>query len=277
MRIWAVSDLHVSNFETGPAPSPASFPAADVCIVAGDISNDLAKSVKWLAANFAVTMPVLFVPGNHEFYDYPLPARSRLRERFGAFEPKVFVMDREIVELGGTRFVGATFWSDLDLYAFGNPDYLEQTKDAVRQASADCRWIQLDEVRRPRVLTPDDMISLHRRDRDWLASVLATPYPGPTVVVTHHAPHNNSVAPQYAGILDTASYASDQTRLIEETGPDAWIHGHTHLSCSYGVGRTRIYSNQCGHDGEEAGFRLHQVFELKGAAPAAQPERSLVS
>lgn len=274
MRIWAISDLHLANFTIGQPPSPSAFPVADVCVVAGDVSDDLEKSVAWLAENFAVAMPVIYVAGNHDFYDYPLPARSRLRERFRAYEPLVYVLDREIVEIGGTRFAGTTFWSDLDLYAFGDLEKLSLTQEAVQANVADCAWIQLEEVRKPRLITAADIISLHKRDREWLAGVLSTPFPGPTVVVTHHAPHHNSIAPQYAGLLDTASYASDQTALIEAYKPDMWIHGHTHLSCSYQVGSTRILSNQLGRDGEESGFKLHQVVTLRGS-PALLPERGL--
>jgi len=268
MRIWAVSDLHLSNLAAGDPPSPKSFPDADVCIVAGDVSERLEDSVRWLAENFAVTMPVLFVPGNHEFYDRPLPMRSRLRDMFALYEPRVFVLDREVVELGGVRFAGATFWSDLDLYAFGDEDRLEQTRQEVARHSADCSWIEMSELRRNRVMQPDDMIALHQRDREWLDGVLASPFPGPTVVVTHHAPHHQSVADPNAGLLDTAAYASDQTALIEHHRPALWIHGHTHHSCDYSIGPTRVFSNQLGQNGESTGAHLARVIEV---GPAVSP------
>ena len=63
--------------------------------------------------------------------------------------------------------------------------------------------------------TPEDAIRLHEHSRDWLVQMLAQPYDGKTVVVTHHAPSPRSVHPRYAQNLLTPAFASDLEGLME--------------------------------------------------------------
>ena len=46
--------------------------------------------------------------------------------------------------------------------------------------------------------TPEDAIRLHTAGRDWLAAMLAEPFDGQTVVVTH----TKSTAPEWSAILE---------------------------------------------------------------------------
>ncbi len=86
------------------------------------------------------------------------------------------------------------------------------------------------------------------------------PHDGPTVVVTHHAPHPASLANPHAD--HSWCYASDLTDLIQERGPDSWIHGHVHHAVDYRVGRTRVVCNPRGHADERTGFDPGMVCTL---------------
>src|SRR5262249_50017572 len=68
----------------------------------------------------------------------------------------------------------------------------------------------------------------------------------PTVVVTHHLPHPDSIPAKYAALRVNAGFASDLTSLL---GPaiSLWIHGHTHDSCDYFANGTRIVCNPRGY------------------------------
>jgi len=70
-------------------------------------------------------------------------------------------------------------------------------------------------------------------------------------VVTHFLPHPGSVAPQYEGSpLNRFFLAADAQPLVEERGARLWIHGHTHVSCDYQVGKTRVICNARGYPAE---------------------------
>ena len=64
MRLWILSDLHIEGC-VWDMPSPA--PDYDVLIAAGDIHDPASKGVEWLAAR-SNGKPVIYVPGNHEWY-----------------------------------------------------------------------------------------------------------------------------------------------------------------------------------------------------------------
>src|SRR5271167_4177966 len=61
MRLRVLSDLHLESCEWTPPESPA-----DVIILAGDIHNGT-SGLKWARRHFG-SLPVIYVPGNHELF-----------------------------------------------------------------------------------------------------------------------------------------------------------------------------------------------------------------
>lgn len=76
---------------------------------------------------------------------------------------------------------------------------------------------------------------------------LRRPFDGATVLVTHHLPSYRSVAPNFGGHPLNPCYASNLDGLIERYKPALWIHGHTHMSCDYQLGATRVVCNPRGY------------------------------
>jgi predicted phosphodiesterase len=65
MKVWIFSDLHLEFDRTF---SLMEVLDADVCICAGDIlDGGITSSINYLRENVAQRMPVVFVPGNHEY------------------------------------------------------------------------------------------------------------------------------------------------------------------------------------------------------------------
>ncbi len=99
--------------------------------------------------------------------------------------------------------------------------------------------------------TPEDAIQLHTASRDWLAVMLAEPFGGKTVVVTHHAPSSRSVHPVYAqDLMD-----GDRVTL--------WQHGHMHESFDYDVYGTRLICNPRGYSPEALNPDFRPDFVVK--------------
>ena len=65
------------------------------------------------------------------------------------------------------------------------------------------------------------------------------------VVITHHAPSRQSVAPQYQDDPLTPAYASRMESVVQLA--DLWIHGHMHDSFDYTVGECRVVCNPRGY------------------------------
>lgn len=235
-RLWILSDLHVDVCAWEP---PEPRPAHDVVIVAGDVGSHLRKrSLPWVRAAFPPPTPVVYVPGNHDYYRTNLDDEAEKAPAVAEALGIHLLADGLAVEIEGVRIVGATLWSDYALA--GDAD--EAMRIAEREMN-DCRKIRTGPAYRK--VWPERLREEHRRQLARLEAILAVPFAGPTVVVTHHAPSPRSLG-RPPEPLDGA-YASDLEGVIGRTQPDLWIHGHIHLRQDYQVGRTRVLANPRGY------------------------------
>lgn len=237
MRIHLLSDLHL-EFE----PFTSAPVDADVVILAGDIDVK-ARGIAWARATF--DCPVLYILGNHEYYNGHL---QRTLEKMRAdSDDHVRVLDRDTVKIGGVRFLGATMWTDFS--ATGNAPLAALS---AQNSMNDFRQIRTDNYRRIR---PADLIDESVRTRDWLRSELEKSFAGPTVVITHHAPTLRSLLENpHAGSHLDAAYANGWDDLMGKDRVALWVHGHSHMAVDYEVAGTRVVCNPKGYPGEETGF-----------------------
>lgn len=233
MKIHILSDVHIEHGAFTPPETQA-----DVVLLAGDIGTGVG-GVRWAQRAFP-RQQVLYVPGNHEFYGADINATHR-DMKAAAKGSNVLLLDRQEVILGGVRFIGATLWTDFEVA--GAP-YRDMAMHACRNGMADYSVIFKD----ARTLRPADTLSAHERDRDWLENHLRVPFAGPTVVITHHAPHPCSIAERFRHDLLTAGFVSDLTALMGFQG--LWVHGHTHDPFDYALGDTRVICNPRGYPRE---------------------------
>lgn len=246
MKIWAFSDLHLEYAHLGKF----SVPDADVCVVAGDISNrGVLPSLSWLEAVVAPHMPVVFVPGNHEFYRASI-VESRKEAREAAAQLKnVYLLDDASVCLDGVLFVGATLWTDLKLH--GDPDLAARIANDRQTGMNDYKRIKYQ--KQPwRRFSPYLTAEMHRTSKAYISDALAE-HCGKKVVVTHHAPSALSIPDDKKSDIISAMYASRLDDMILSLKPDFWFHGHIHSSSDYIIGDTRIVSNPRGYGDHEDG------------------------
>lgn len=230
MRLHILSDLHLSAHGMPPPEV-----GADVTILAGDIRRPAAEAMQWAAG---LGRPVLYVPGNHEFYGGAIPQVRQALAR-SAGEHGVRLLDQGTCTIGGVRFVGATLWTDFELFG-------AEGKDLAMTASAQfMRDFAAIRNADGSVFTPADACALFAEQYAWLASVLEQPFAGPTVVVTHHAPTPRSVHPRFADSPVSAAFVSDCSALMGRAV--LWIHGHTHDSFDYTANGTRVVCNPRGY------------------------------
>lgn len=230
MRLHILSDLHL-----GVRHMPPPAVEADVTILAGDIRHPPSAAMAWAAT---LGRPVLYVPGNHEFYGGSIPEGRRALAR-SAHEHGITLLDQDTRVMGGVRFVGATLWTDFALFG------VERKGLAMTVAAQFMRDFTAIRNADGSAFTPAAACVLFAEQYAWLASVLKTPFDGPTVVITHHAPTRRSVHPRFADSLLSAAFASDCSALMGQAV--VWIHGHTHDSFDYAVGGTRVVCNPRGY------------------------------
>lgn len=167
-------------------------------------------------------------------------------------------LENDTITIGGVLFVGATLWTD---YRIEGHQQLAMVH--ARERMNDHRQIALQTNPWKRFL-PTDAHRLHQDSRRFIEASLAA-VEGRTVVVTHHLPLAASVPARFKGDMINAAYASDLATTIELGSPALWVHGHTHDSCDYQIGKTRVMCNPRGYDGENAEFdptRLVTIADL---------------
>jgi Icc-related predicted phosphoesterase len=233
MRLQVFSDLHL---ESGPFEPVLANP--DVVVLAGDV-HEGTEGVKW-AKRWLRDFPVIYVLGNHEYYNHRLSdlVKKLKREARGS---QVHVLENDVFEWKGYSFLGCTLWTDFNL---GPADARDAMFFAWGQI-ADYQLIKKDGT--GALLHPAETARMHAKSVHWLERQMASHDPDRTIVVTHHAPSPRSIPTYHAGEELSAAFASNLDSFIHASRVPLWIHGHTHHNVDYKLGATRICSNQRGY------------------------------
>ena len=249
MKLHILSDIHTEFADFSPPDT-----GADVVILPGDIGVGL-QGIEWAASQFP-NDPVIYVPGNHEYYGHDITLIDELVKQSPA---NIHVLNNDKIVLNGVRFLGSTLWTDFRLHGEGEAWFARQrAKRSIEDFAA------IKNCGRP--FTPEASVDLHDVSRAWIESELKTNFNGPTIVVTHHLPASMSVAKRYANDPLNPAFASRLEDLIEKYRPELWIHGHTHMPCDYELFKTRIVCNPRGYPREnrDGSFDPGLVVEVPG-------------
>jgi hypothetical protein len=256
VRVQLLSDLHVEHARSF-VPEPA--PDATMLVLAGDVGHSPAALDRF----GGWPVPILFVPGNHEFDNGDLDeVRVELRRRTEALG--MTMLDRSSTVLDDPdspgrriRFIGATRWCDFDLLG------RSRREDCAASAERYLRHMRSEKGGRP--LDARAVRELALGEREWLDGELSERFAGTTVVITHFAPSPRSADPRYGLIPSTASFCNDDRELLAKA--DWWLHGHVHCAHDYvadNARKTRVVCNARGfeHLREHLAFRPQLVLEI---------------
>lgn len=259
MRLWIRSDLHCSLGEL--ADSFDEAPEHDVCVLAGDLAGGLVRQIETIDS--VADRPVVLVAGNHEFYH-----RSWLGEIMSATIAarrsrwvRFLEVDQAII--GGVRFLGGTLWTDFGLYG-ADARQLAMAHAQAQNPDFSSIFFEMNSAPGTRRLlfTPEHARVRNLDTRSYIDGVMAKPFDGPTVVVSHHAPSLKSVAPHWRADPHSPAFASRLDVSIERWKPDLWIHGHVHDSFDYSIGETRVICNPKGVGDENGSFDFDLVIDV---------------
>ncbi|MDH7790190.1 metallophosphoesterase [Ochrobactrum sp. AN78] len=277
MKLWIWSDVH-HELQEVDYPARGNAPECDVIIIAGDLNAapDVYITLEFLIRHYE--KPIIYVPGNHEFYQnkWLIGDRDRSlesdRQTIKAIETlslqwpqRFYCLDADTVIIDNTRFVGASLWVDFEMKLATKSD-LRQRMLMARQMLNDFHAIYMQDDKR---FTPENMLDLHRSDAAYIRKKLAEPFYGPTVVLTHHMPHPDCTPPAYAGqdanFLFACGPNAFEDILHSEQAPDLWICGHTHHAFDVQIGQSRIVCNPYGYRWEQGknGFTWDLVIETR--------------
>lgn len=250
MKIRVLSDLHLEFTDYVPADLPSC--GEDLVVLAGDIGVGT-DGIKW--AKLAIRdRPVVYVLGNHEFYQQDWD-ELLVEAHAVAAGSNVTVLENESIEIAGLRILGCSLWTDF--LAMGRIT-ASAAAAIAKEGMTDYRLIRRN--RRRDALQPSHTMERCQQSRQWLEGEIASAS-GPLLVVTHHAPTLRTLNPEFLLQLSNAAFHNDFDHLIRPP-VIACIHGHTHFSCREEVNGIPVISNQRGYPREGAGFEWDFVINL---------------
>ena len=266
MKVALCSDLHL---EFGDI-TLTNTDTADVLVLAGDILvaqdlHDFAEDeINPLWGNIIPTRAekaqqyraflrrcseqfphVLFIAGNHEFYNGKWDQTLvTLREECAKF-PNVHFMENEKFVLDDVTFVGGTLWTDMNK---GDP----LTQQVVMGKMNDYNIIRVESRGYGR-LHPTDTIKRHIATLDYIRKTVDSDPTQKYFVIGHQAPSKLSTKPQYEkDVHVNGAYSSDLSEfMLDRPQIKVWVHGHTHHEFDYMIGSTRVVANPRGYVGYE--------------------------
>ncbi len=235
--IQIASDLHLEARSAYRATSSVFVPAEDrdLLVLAGDIG--VGNGARWFVERELRRSPVIYVPGNHEYYGLaPRLAVDGEWRRFAEKNHDFFYLIDESAEVAGLRIYGTPLWSGFD----------------GAKATEPFRWAIMDFARNP-AWTPWHHRKRHKEAVEKLKENGMTA----DLVVTHWPPTWGAVAEEFAGHPLNHYFYANLDALVEKCAAKLWIAGHTHHPFDYEVGGTRVVGNPTGYpsEGLAPGFR----------------------
>lgn len=227
-NIQILSDLHFEfHKDKGKSFLDSLDPSGvDTIILAGDIatSDILLDAIGGFCRKFP---QVVMVAGNHEYYHSNPDSVTNLLLGAEALHDNFCWLNNDLRTVDGVRFLGGTLW-------FPQPTpniwHLRHQMNDFRVIKDFEPWVY-DQNRAC-------VDAIHRyADRA-------------DVIVTHHLPALECVAPRYRRSPLNHYFVHDMTRFIEQCGVPLWVYGHTHDRQEHKIGSTRVVCNPLGYPGE---------------------------
>jgi Icc-related predicted phosphoesterase len=252
MRVHVLSDLHI-EFNSFEYSAPAG--EVDVIVLGGDIGLGNG-GLKWIARSCPPSIPIVYVLGNHEYWGFDrFAAIAALQREAADMRDNIFVLEDEAVSIQGVTFLGATLWSDFDLFrtpklsmSIANeecPDFM------LIRSGVDC-------------FSAEQARTVHLNSLVWLKTQCCARRGERTVVVTHHPPVREALHPQYDQSPLSPCFVSDRSDVVRDSGASLWVCGHAHQALDTRIGATRVVSNPAGYSSFSPvpNFRPHLVVEV---------------
>ena len=256
LTIKIVSDMHHETLDQKKDVEPdLSNPNhVDVLILAGDIfradqlqkQEQMRAKLNVLCQNFP---HVIYVAGNHEHYKGEYHKTLAILKTVCSNFPNLHFLEQQTVKIANYVFIGTTLWTNMN-----NGDKF--TVDVVRDRMNDYNQITFHTMsvhNKPvyRKLHPLDTRRLHQQAIKFVGDTVDANPLEQYIVVTHHAPHVNSIHPIYKDdfYLNHAFYTDLTTFICDRPQIVLWAHGHIHHASDYIVpgANTRVVCNPVGY------------------------------
>ncbi|MBB4232172.1 metallophosphoesterase [Rhizobium mongolense] len=274
MKAWIVSDIHSSPMDFF-LTRRLDVPEADICLCAGDIANNIERSIDFLFAEIAPHMSVVVTLGNHDCYGSSI-ARALEYARKWTAGTNVHVLENEEFRKDDLRIIGATLWTEFEITAHDAGHLpVDVRRDLAisecRRALVDFREIYRSDERRDGeggYISAREMISRHKDSRAYIEAALRNRSRGQLWFSLIMRRPRGHLTHGLLGHISNAAFASDLSTMIQAKKPTFWIHGHVHCFQDYVEGETRVLCNPRGYRNERPGGGFQPGFVIETSSSA---------
>lgn len=233
MIIQPFSDIHCYDLSYIPKKTNS-----DILLCAGDFDMGINTPI-W--ANKVIDVhdkPMLAGLGNHDFWNTS-GADKTIDEWVEYYESlnndKLKFLQNKVEVIDDVAFIVSTLWTDFDRESL-------ITMSSAKSISKDFSKIRINNQGN---ITPNEMIQLYKKSRDFIIEQLEIHSDKKTVVVTHYPPTIQSnvsfsitpVSFYWCGFMED---------VISHYQPNAWVSGHMHNFFDEMLGNTRLILNPAG-------------------------------
>lgn len=271
MRFTLISDVHIDH--TWDWSLLQHCDPSIPMVVAGDISNDVFETSRWIKHLRSMFPCVVWVAGNHCFYnlgfhqtrihnpefdaEWPYPRNvTEIYDHYTRWSAAhdVHFLHRSSVVLDGVQFVGVTGWHNFDAADYLHMDHQVR---AWRNHMMDARHINWG------ANTWGDfkpVLTASAQDAEYVQMAVAQ-NDLPKVIITHHVPHRDLVritADPTWNLLN-GSFLNSQLEDCAHDSVNTWCYGHTHFRDDRMMGHIRYVNNARGYPGENPSWQPMEI------------------
>ena len=228
MKIRLLSDVHQEFYEDRALYANKG---EDVLVVAGDLNVGHDRCWAALKRFAEHTKEVIYVPGNHEYYNGNIVEFDEYLRRF-SYGTSIHFLNPGRVSIGDVTFIGAALWSN-----FGGNDF-------NRVVCAN----RINDFRVIKGFSGTKCAELYEKHAAYIKDQYEA-VEGKKVIVTHFLPAVECIAPEFKG-PDIINYyfANNLGGWISELEDTTWLYGHTHTPGEQTIGTTRLIANPYGYN-----------------------------
>lgn len=242
MKIMITSDLHLEkrHLDFYKILNVNAVSNADVLCLLGDIGSPLDPNLDmFLSECSKYAKRVVYVPGNHEYYNNVCMPMSRI-DQFLEYTcnrfPNVTYLNNKCMHIDDTyTLIGSPLWS-----------YIPEANASIVAASVnDYNCIRTTQWNR---LTPADVTNMFLNNFKFIEDSIASCAIAKrkAIVLTHHAPVKiPATNPKYIDCPVNCAFTTELNVQNLQNVP-LWACGHTHHNFNVAVGSVRVLSNQYG-------------------------------
>lgn len=260
MKIQIMSDLHINQDKSYNIKKINS----DLILVAGDTSYNIYNTIEFLQKQSTMLddKPIVFIAGNHEYEDYGVLNSINIAKEMCDKSKKIIFLENDRISFEDFTIIGATLWTDFKLFGEVESYFCEQS---VKNFS-DFERIFYNDTHR---ISPHIVKNLFNKSYQYLDFALNNKTTDKNIIVTHFAPHFNSIHERYKNIYSSSYFASNCEALLGRN--ELWIHGHTHTNFNYNIEDTKIICNPKGYGVENTYFDENLIFDTNSLEIISEP------